>query len=109
MRSRRFKWYVSESEYPFSAFPVWCLGFGELMTRDVAETLLKMSRDVRGFWIDDVYVTGLLRLKAGLAVIAMTNITDKNAQFFVLPNHKQNETVMSLWKQVVANNNHKIA
>ncbi|CAG5127760.1 unnamed protein product [Candidula unifasciata] len=101
MRSKRMKWFLSKTEYPFTLYPVWCLGLGELMTRDVAETLLKMSRDVRTFWIDDVYVTGFLRHKAGLSLIDMTRITGKDPTFFTLPDYLRNQTFLAKWKQMI--------
>ncbi|XP_046358134.2 beta-1,3-galactosyltransferase 5-like [Haliotis rufescens] len=68
LRHNRTKWYVSPSEYPFQKFPNYCEGFGYVMSPDVARSLYKASEDARYFWVDDVYVTGILTLKVGLTL-----------------------------------------
>ncbi|KAL4239999.1 hypothetical protein ACF0H5_000794 [Mactra antiquata] len=60
------KWFVSKKEYPFEKYPHYCEGFAFLMTRDVTKKLYKASRNVQFYWIDDVYLTGLVALKAGI-------------------------------------------
>ncbi|XP_046573975.1 beta-1,3-galactosyltransferase 5-like [Haliotis rubra] len=73
LRHNKTKWYVSQSEYPFLKFPNYCEGFGYIMSPDVARTLYKASEDARFFWVDDVYVTGILTLKVGLT---LSNLID---------------------------------
>lgn len=65
-RSADDKWFVSESEYPYSKYPPYCEGFAYIMSNDVAKKLYDASREVKFYWIDDVYVTGFTALKAGV-------------------------------------------
>ncbi|XP_035825902.1 beta-1,3-galactosyltransferase 5 [Aplysia californica] len=112
IRSTSSKWYVTENEYPFSYYPPWCLGFGILMSRDVVQQLYLASRDVRAFWIDDVYVTGFLAMKAGVQVTALGgNHTAQlggkfkadsvNAMFTLADFFKINTTAFRYWEQLV--------
>ncbi|XP_067685295.1 beta-1,3-galactosyltransferase 5-like [Haliotis asinina] len=73
LRHNRTKWHVSQNEYPFMKFPNYCEGFGYVMSPDVARTLYKASGDARYFWVDDVYVTGILTLKVGLTLSDLTD------------------------------------
>ncbi|ESO95791.1 hypothetical protein LOTGIDRAFT_95799, partial [Lottia gigantea] len=54
------KWRVNFTEYPFSFYPSYCAGFAYLMTPDVAVQFLKVSKYVKFYWIDDVFITGIL-------------------------------------------------
>jgi beta-1,3-galactosyltransferase 1 len=60
------KWYVSESEYPYSKYPPYCEGFAYIMSNDVTKKLYDASRYVKFYWVDDVYVTGFAALQAGV-------------------------------------------
>lgn len=63
-RGEEDKWRVHEDEfaglerYPFS----YCNGFFIIMTGDLVGPLLKAAKVVPHFWIDDVYLTGMLPL-----------------------------------------------
>ena len=54
------KWAVTEKEYPHATYPAFCGGLAYLMTPELAKHLMRASQWVPFFWIDDVYVTGLL-------------------------------------------------
>ncbi|XP_067650814.1 beta-1,3-galactosyltransferase 1-like [Haliotis asinina] len=60
------KWFVTEKEYPFKNYPTFCKGFGYLTSPEVARTLYAASRFKRFYWIDDVFVTGILSMNTGL-------------------------------------------
>ncbi|CAG7822694.1 unnamed protein product [Allacma fusca] len=55
------KWVVTREEYPHDMYPKYCGGLAYLITPDVLERILRVSHSSRFFWIDDVYVTGVLR------------------------------------------------
>ena len=55
------KWYVSEFEYPNKLYPAYCEGFAYITTIEVIKQLYKISQTIPPYWIDDVYVTGILR------------------------------------------------
>lgn len=59
-RSTRSKWRVSFQEYPQQYYPRYCSGWGIVMSPDVVFRLYNVSRQLPFFWVDDVYVTGLL-------------------------------------------------
>ncbi len=62
-RDQSDKWYVSRDEYPADRYPSWCEGFAYVTTPDVARKLYDASLSTTYFWIDDVYVTGILAEK----------------------------------------------
>ncbi len=53
---------MTESEYPAQTYPLFCSG-GAYVTSTAAISLVlsRAEQERRGFWIDDVYVTGMLR------------------------------------------------
>lgn len=67
------KWFVPNHEYPYSKYPPYCEGFAYIMSYDVTEKLYHTTSEVKFYWIDDVYVTGLVALKAGVTHSDMEN------------------------------------
>ena len=65
-RDRGDKWYVSEKEYPYKKYPPYCEGFAYVTGTSVTGALYRAAQDVSLYWIDDVYVTGILLQKLGL-------------------------------------------
>jgi Galactosyltransferase len=65
MVMREGKWKVDKSEWAADSYPTYCSGSAFVMSTDVAVALHRVSYDVPFFWVDDLYVTGLLVLKAG--------------------------------------------
>ena len=61
------KWAVTREEYPFDSYPKYCGGLAYLITPDALERILRLGhqQSSRFFWIDDVYVTGVLRELTG--------------------------------------------
>ena len=55
------KWLVTREEYPHDKYPKYCGGLAYLITPDILERIVRVSERSRFFWIDDVYVTGVLR------------------------------------------------
>lgn len=62
---RSGKWKVSRSDWKADFYPAYCSGSAFVMSIDVAVALHSVSYFVPFFWVDDVYVTGLLPLKLG--------------------------------------------
>ncbi|ODM92808.1 Beta-1,3-galactosyltransferase 1, partial [Orchesella cincta] len=60
-KARGSKWSVTMDEYPHSVYPRYCGGLAYLATGDVVARILDVSDRVKFFWIDDVFVTGILR------------------------------------------------
>ncbi|CAE1330518.1 B3GALT1 [Acanthosepion pharaonis] len=66
IRDRRSKWFVPRREFPRDTYPSYCSGSAFVMSPDLAVRLLKKSLTIPFFWIDDVYVTGVLVKAIGL-------------------------------------------
>ena len=54
------KHYVTSGEYPVITYPTYCNGYFYIITPEIATKLYQLSLRTRFFWIDDVYVTGIL-------------------------------------------------
>lgn len=54
------KWYVTSKEYHFSKYPPFVSGWFYVTTPKIASKLFLLSHYFKYFWIDDVYVTGVL-------------------------------------------------
>jgi hypothetical protein len=55
------KWSVTKEEYFFETYPKYCSGLAYLATPDVLEDFYRISGRVKYLWIDDVFVTGIIR------------------------------------------------
>ena len=89
------KWVVTREEYTNDKYPVYCSGWAYVMTPDVAIKLLHASRSIRYFWLEDVYVTGIL---AGAVGIRHDEFFDSryDIKFFLNRNIK-----MSKWRKMI--------
>lgn len=65
-RSQRSKWRVTFQEYPDKYYPPYCSGWGILMSPDVVFKLYISSKDLPFFWVDDVYISGVLARHIGV-------------------------------------------
>lgn len=69
LRGYTTKWVVTWAEYPHLAYPRYCLGAAVLLTHDVVGRLhAQAQRTTRFLWMDDVFVYGILRDAAGVAI-----------------------------------------
>lgn len=63
-RQTCMKWCVKRRELPgLRYFPKYCAGIAFVLSRQIVKQLYEASRTTPFFWIDDVYVTGLLTKK----------------------------------------------
>lgn len=51
------KWFVSYKSYRHHQFPSMCSGTGYIMSRDVVQLILRKSRNVPFFHLEDVYIS----------------------------------------------------
>ena len=65
-RNRSSKWFVSYEEYALPRYPPFVSGWAYVSTIEAARLLVKHSESSPFFWIDDVYVTGILSNLSGL-------------------------------------------
>ena len=80
LRSEEEKWKVDENEFPgLTHYPLdHCQGFLVLLTSEVIKPLYEASKVVPFFWIDDIYLFGLLPLVVGdVTFIPLLDFTRK--------------------------------
>ncbi|KAJ6639940.1 Beta-1,3-galactosyltransferase 5 [Pseudolycoriella hygida] len=65
IRDPKSKWYVSRDVYPIDTYPAFCSGSAYLVKAKDAKKIYDVSNSTKFFWIDDVFVTGILRSKYG--------------------------------------------
>uniref|UniRef100_A0A1B0CLE8 Hexosyltransferase n=1 Tax=Lutzomyia longipalpis TaxID=7200 RepID=A0A1B0CLE8_LUTLO len=78
VRDATSKWYVSPEEYPNATYPVYCPGCGVLMSTDVAKKLHKAAETTPFFWVDDVFVLGILREKIRVKITPVASLLLKS-------------------------------
>jgi hypothetical protein len=90
-RDSRNKWCTRTDEYQMSTYPEYCSGWAYVTTTETIVSILAEVKTIsRGLWIDDVFVTGILRESSGtfieplnphfsLDVVALRKWTDSNS------------------------------
>lgn len=78
-RNQASKWYISSENYPFDRNPRWVCGCGYFIMNDQCQNLVHALIDTASsinifVWIDDVYVTGILRALAGINVYGLNGV-----------------------------------
>lgn len=56
------KWYVDNGTYPLAQYPTTCFGGWYTMPVKLTSAIYRVSRQHSYFYLDDVWITGLLRL-----------------------------------------------
>lgn len=59
---------VTRKEYPPKYFPAYVEKFAIIYSNDVVYDLYRKSRTTKFFWIDDVYVTGIVRMQLNVRI-----------------------------------------
>lgn len=75
--SRYLKYCVPRDQLPGELFPRYCGGFAYAFSQSSARRLYEASQATPTFFIEDAYVTGFCRLKAGLRILEHSGITLK--------------------------------
>jgi len=60
------KWYINESTFQWHVFPVYCHGGMYSASVQVITDLFEISRVFPDLYLDDVWITGILRQKLGM-------------------------------------------
>ena len=60
------KWYVRNNVFAGSVYPDYLNGPAYLMTEETVTALLEASQGLRPFFLEDVFVTGVLARRAGV-------------------------------------------
>ncbi|KAL0869164.1 hypothetical protein ABMA27_007452 [Loxostege sticticalis] len=67
-RNKQNKWYVTQDEYVWNDYPPYLSGWYYITTSDVAMRLCEESLYIPPFWIDDIYITGILSKAIGVSL-----------------------------------------
>jgi len=65
-RQQGSKWFVSRSKYSHDVYPRYCHGGFYMMPLQLSNELLAASYNAPMLRLDDVWITGILRLRAGI-------------------------------------------
>ena len=76
IRRKNSKWYITSEEYPDKQYPAYCYGPSYLMSRKAISQLHSVITEVPFFWLEDVFLTGIVRTKANVDIHYL------NIQFF---------------------------
>lgn len=68
-RTANNKWYVTIEEYPLDIYPKYCSGWIEVMTMEVTKNLVEKAMEMTPFWIDDIFVTGLVASRINVSYV----------------------------------------
>lgn len=71
MRDPANKWYVTNKEYPRTEYPNFLSGWFYITNPQTAKLLVDLTKDLPYFWIDDLYVTGLLVEKTNITFVRL--------------------------------------
>lgn len=66
VRDKNSKWFVSRDDYAPSRYPPFVSGWAYITTIEAARQLVRLAESSPFFWIDDIYVTGMLASLSGL-------------------------------------------
>lgn len=68
------KWVVTFREFRARVYPVYCSGMFVLLSLKNAKKIFEMSMQLSYFWIDDVFMTGIVAAKLNLLHYHLPNI-----------------------------------
>ncbi|XP_013392410.1 beta-1,3-galactosyltransferase 1 [Lingula anatina] len=81
-RKPKAKWCMNRDEFLDTYYPDFCGGSAVLMTLTTAEKLITETWTTPFYWVDDVYVFGLLAYKANIGHVHMSVNFDGNVTYY---------------------------
>ena len=76
------KWYVTKDEYLPDSYPLFVSGWFYITTHSVASKLINQAKSYsKYFWIDDVFITGILRKKTNIQLVNIYEMFALNFSF----------------------------
>lgn len=81
IRLQASKWYVSFQEFSDNVYPDYLSGWLYITTPKTARSLVAESQSQSYFWIDDTWVTGVLREKRDIPLTRLNHWFSANSQF----------------------------
>ncbi|XP_045466327.1 beta-1,3-galactosyltransferase 5-like [Harmonia axyridis] len=92
-RVRANKWYVTKEEYSSEIYPPFVSGWLYITTVTVSKKLENLASGEKYFWIDDVFVTGILAKKINIKMYNIKEYYTDHPQYFqcCLNDYKNNK------------------
>lgn len=75
------KWYVTKEEYPFSRYPPFVSGWFYITNVRTVKNLVALVNYEPYFWIDDLYITGILAAKLKITLYNISKHFTPNSEF----------------------------
>lgn len=82
IRIKANKWYVTKKEYDGNIYPSFLSGWLYVVSFKTAQILVNLSTQTPFFWIDDVYITGILTNKANVKFENLGEYFTTNPEYF---------------------------
>lgn len=79
-RQHQNKWYVQKTEYHNDSYPMFLSGWFYITTPKVCQKLEMQSKNTKYFWIDDVYVTGIMAESLNINRFDISSIFTKTSE-----------------------------
>ncbi|XP_001355264.2 beta-1,3-galactosyltransferase brn [Drosophila pseudoobscura] len=81
IRLQANKWYVTRQEYPHTIYPAYLSGWLYITNVPTAARLVAEAERVSIFWIDDTWVTGVVRARLGIPLERHNDWYSANSEF----------------------------
>lgn len=81
IRFHASKWYVTRQEYPHALYPAYLSGWLYITNVPTAARLVAEAERDSIFWIDDTWLTGVVRTRLGIPLKRHNNWYSANAEF----------------------------
>ena len=93
------KWAVSEEDFQNDTYPPYCMGAAILYSPYNARKFLQAAQTEKFFWIDDVFVSGILRQKSNVTISELKPPYGLRFQTYLQPNGTTYFTGSFLWER----------
>ncbi|KAL3271542.1 hypothetical protein HHI36_022019 [Cryptolaemus montrouzieri] len=81
-RERANKWFVTKEEYPMDIYPPFVSGWFYVTTPTLCKKIEQLSYAEKYFWIDDVFVTGILTQKIHVKMYDLKEYFTDHPEYF---------------------------
>ncbi|KAK6168126.1 hypothetical protein SNE40_022015 [Patella caerulea] len=68
-RNKRSKWYLDKISYPLTYLPQYVSGASYVVSGDAANKLLSVALSTKIYFLEDVFITGIVRTRAAVKLI----------------------------------------
>lgn len=81
IRDSSNKWFVTLDEYPGNSYPTFLSGWFYITTPTIAKEIATLANYKRYFWIDDLFVTGILAHDLKVLLVDLSRYFVANSEF----------------------------